>query len=612
MSRQPGMFAITRRFLSLDRVSQGWRAYVLLALITFMAALPGVFLMPTMDRDEARFAQASKQMLETGDFITIREQHELRNKKPAGIHWLQAGATAAFSSTEAKQIWSYRLPSLIGAMAAAALTFWAGWPLIGRKAALMGSALFAATFLLTSEAHLGKTDAVLSAFTVLTLGALVRLWQAEPGTGTRGWALLFWGAMGAAFLIKGPVTPMVAALCILALVVWERRPSWTKPLAWWAGPALFVAMVLPWFIWVQLATDGAFLEGAVGKDLKDKIVGASEGHGGPPGYHLAHLPTHFFPATILLIPAIVLAVRALVGWGQDAAMRSPGLRFLVAWALPTWLVFEILPTKLSHYVLPAYPALALLCGWAALRLMEGVRAPVSRAISAVIFALGAGVLAFIASPYGTRLLKIEPASDFTQMDKQAVLDAWAPALNTPLKVLVVGATFALIALFLALTRRYAAMVGAAAAASVLIGGHVRGVFLPGQVWAQPTVTARLALAEACALPDGFPPECDGRKPPERVRSVGYAEPSLAFTTGTNTTIPPETVMTLQEGNRIEPVTAFLINLESEEGPSTLASLRQEADALGRCVTASRQHPALNYSNGDPVVFVALRIEDCPR
>jgi 4-amino-4-deoxy-L-arabinose transferase-like glycosyltransferase len=614
MNRPTGAIGVARRALSLDRVSAGWRAYVLLALITLLAALPGVFGLPAMDRDESRFAQASKQMLETGDFITIREQDGLRNKKPAGIHWLQAGATAAFSSAQAKDIWSYRLPSLLGAMVAAALTFWAGWPLVGRKAALLGSALFASTLLLTTEAHLAKTDAILCAFTVLGMGALVRLWQVEGPKDRRSWALLFWAAMGAGFLIKGPVTPMVAFLCVGALVLWERRALWTRPLAGWAGPLLFVAMVLPWFIWVQIATDGAFLEGAVGKDLRDKIVGASEGHGGPPGFHLAHLPTHFFPATLLLIPAIVLTVRALRGKGTDAAMRSSGLRFLVSWALPTWLVFEILPTKLSHYVLPAYPAMALLCGWAAMRLIEGVRAPVSRAVSALVFAVGTAFLAFIAAPSGTRILKAEPASDFTQMTPEAVLAAWAPALSIPLTVLVVGTTLAIIALALAFTRRTAAMIGLAVAASVLIGGHIRGAFLPAQVWAQPTVTARAALAEVCALPDrdDLPAACADTPLPERVRAVGYAEPSLPFTTGTNTTIPPNTVLSVQDGNRVEPVTAFVVNLEDEIGPATLESLRAEARALGRCVTESTLHPALNYSNGDPVVFVALRIADCPQ
>ena len=163
------------RFSTLDGLAKGIRAYIILFSLTLIAAAPGVFTMPALDRDESRFAQASKQMLETGDYIVIRYQDEQRNKKPAGIHWLQAGTTAVFSSAEARQIWSYRLPSFIGGALATCALFWAGIPLIGRRAAFLGSALFATGVLLTSEAHISKTDGVLVAITTLGVGALVHL-----------------------------------------------------------------------------------------------------------------------------------------------------------------------------------------------------------------------------------------------------------------------------------------------------------------------------------------------------------------------------------------------------------------------------------------------------
>ena len=584
-------------------------AYALLALIVFLASFPGVFHIPALDRDESRFAQASKQMLESGDYIRIRYQDDGRNKKPAGIHWLQAAATAVTTGPEAAQIWTYRLPSLIGAMAAAMLTFWAGLAILPRRAAFIGAALFGSTLLLTSEAHVAKTDAVLCAFTVLSTGALARLYVAPPGP-HRGLALLFWAATGLGFLIKGPITPLVSGLAMLLLFAFERRAAWMKPLLWWAGPALFVALVLPWFVWVQVATDGAFLEGAVGKDLRDKVVSASEGHGGPPGYHLAFLLTHFFPATLLLIPGIVLAFRALRTSGRTAPDTS-GLRFIVAWVIPTWLLFEFLPTKLSHYILPAYPALGLLCGWAAQRLIEGARAPLSRAVSALMFALAAAVLALIASPWGTARLMQEPAGDFSMLSAADITAQWMANSQHPLILLWAAIAAAMITLILAAMRRLNAMIVAAVLSSVLIGHHLREDFLPSQQWIQPTVTARLALAEVCARPRGNPETCAGQAVPERVRAVGYAEPSFVFTTGTNTTIPPQTVIAVQDGNRIEPVTAFLINVEDEVGAAAMETLTAEANALGRCTSASSLHPALNYSNGNPVMFIALRIEDCP-
>ena len=70
-------------------------------------------------------------MLEEDNYIVIQYQDELRNKKPAGIHWLQAASVAAFSSVEAREIWAYRLPSVAGAVLAALFTYLAGARLFG-------------------------------------------------------------------------------------------------------------------------------------------------------------------------------------------------------------------------------------------------------------------------------------------------------------------------------------------------------------------------------------------------------------------------------------------------------------------------------------------------
>src|SRR5438034_2741472 len=104
------------------RGAGGWflgvRPYLVLAGLCLLLYLPGIAAIPPLDRDEARFAQATRQMLETGDFLRIRFQDEARNKKPAGIHWLQAAAVSAFSQPASTAIWPYRLPSVAGALIA--------------------------------------------------------------------------------------------------------------------------------------------------------------------------------------------------------------------------------------------------------------------------------------------------------------------------------------------------------------------------------------------------------------------------------------------------------------------------------------------------------------
>ncbi|MGE0046153.1 MAG: ArnT family glycosyltransferase [Hyphomonadaceae bacterium] len=373
----------------IDRLTVGWRAYALIALVALLAVLPGFASIPVTDRDEARFAQATRQMLETGDFVRINVQDEPRNKKPIGIHWMQAAAVALTEpiTGNLNTIWAYRIPSLLGVIIAALAAFWGGIPLVGRRAAFVGACLLGATMLLSTEGIIAKTDAMLCGLTTLALAALARL-RERMGSGRRE-ALIFWIAIGIAVLVKGPVAPMVVALTLAALFAWERRARWMAPLLWWPGPILAVLIVAPWLIAIQAATDGAFLREAISGDLFPKLGGGDEGHSGPFGYHLALLLLSFFPATIGLAPGLVLA------WHAARAPRSEsthgGVRFLIAWAVPTWLVFEILGTKLPHYVLPAFPALALLAG-AGLVAAEARGWRISTAVSLVLFALGAAAM----------------------------------------------------------------------------------------------------------------------------------------------------------------------------------------------------------------------------
>ena len=98
------------------------RAISFLIVCGLLFFLPGFFNIPPIDRDEARFAQATKQMVETGDYVDIRFQDEVRYKKPVGIYWAQAAVVQTASKLGIQRaqvrIWLYRVPSLIGAIGA--------------------------------------------------------------------------------------------------------------------------------------------------------------------------------------------------------------------------------------------------------------------------------------------------------------------------------------------------------------------------------------------------------------------------------------------------------------------------------------------------------------
>ena len=124
---------------SFDRLIETRWAYAVLGALVFLLALPGLFALPTLDRDEGRFAEASSEMMESGDYVVIRYHDELRNKKPVAIHWFQSAAVSAGSGPGERNIAEYRLPSMLGAILAAIGTLWAGGALFNRRAAFIGA-----------------------------------------------------------------------------------------------------------------------------------------------------------------------------------------------------------------------------------------------------------------------------------------------------------------------------------------------------------------------------------------------------------------------------------------------------------------------------------------
>lgn len=529
-------------------LTRGYRPYFILALIVAISALAGLFTLPPLDRDESRFAQATAQMLETGNFVEINFLDTERNKKPIGIHWLQVLTVGALSDAEAREIWAYRIPSMLGAILAALACFWGGQRLIGREAAFAGAALFGATVLLGIEAGIAKTDAMLAGSTTLAMAALMN----ARGDNTAGWrtGLLFWFAIGLGTLIKGPVTPMVAGLSIAALLIWERKWSWLKPILQWWGPLLAILMVLPWLVAIQIATDGNFLREALGDDLGPKLVSSHERHGGPIGYHLLLLPLLFFPAVLFLVPAMSRLVRSIRGEDIDAAATA---RFLIAWAVPTWLVFEILPTKLPHYVLPAYPALALAVGWALMDLTKAKAWEMWLSRGLFVFA---GIVFAILAPVGLAMYGSGASWDAVRLSMAGFIGGFELGLDPTIVGLVGLATtlFAgLAGAALMNSFKLKSITPAALIVLVLAGlawqGMIRGAVVPN--------AHAMRLADQVRAAREYSEAIVGVSPGEIITASSYTEPSLVFSLGSDTNLGTAVDVMSHAASREDPTLVVL-------------------------------------------------------
>jgi 4-amino-4-deoxy-L-arabinose transferase-like glycosyltransferase len=334
------------------------RAAAMLVLISLIAFLPGIFQLPPVDRDEAYFAQATKQMIETGDYVDIRYQDDVRYRKPVGIYWLQAGvvnvASALGLPNAQTSIWLYRLPSLIGAIGAVLATYWCALAFVSRRGAVLAALMLMSSSILGAEGRLAKTDAVLLFTVVTAMAVLARVYMA-PRRGDAqvglGQLAIFWTALAVGILIKGPMIVMVVGLAAATLAVLDRSARWLLALRPLPGLLWLFVLVLPWFIAIYARVGTQFLIGSVGEDMLAKVASPQETHGAPPGLYLILFFVTFFPASILagLAAPAVWAVR-----------REAAARFLLAWVVPSWIVFEAIVTKLPHYVLPLYPAIAIL------------------------------------------------------------------------------------------------------------------------------------------------------------------------------------------------------------------------------------------------------------
>jgi len=536
-----------------ERWLAGWRPYLLLGLLCLCLYLPGIAAIPVLDRDEARFAQATRQMLETGDFLDIRFRDEARNNKPAGIYWLQAATVALLSTPRATAIWPYRLPSLIGATMAVLLTFALGRALLGEAGGAFNAAVLLASALgVVAEAHIAKTDAALLAAVTAGQGAL-GLAYLRGRAGRRvaaGIAAWFWLAEIIAIYLKGPIGPGLAVLTAATLSIADRDARWLRGLRPALGIAAVALAVAPWLYAIEHATEGRFLEQSVGRDFLSKVMGGQEAHGAPPLYYLASISLTFWPGTLLLPPALI------AGWRRRAV---PATRFLLAWLIPAWIVLELVPTKLPHYALPLFPALALLVASA---LVHGLPAPRwSRWLGVVLWLLA--TLAIAAA---------------------LVVLPWR--LGDGITAAGVAGAAVLIALMIA---QFVWRLGPFGL-TTLLGAMALAFVLPAATSVVPALS-RLWISQSAAALVATHPPADGAK----LTVIGYNEPSLVFLLNND----------FATGMGDAPVAA---GDEALVGDRLLKSFEQELAKRNLAARPIGQISGIDYSGGQEMTLTLYRIE----
>ncbi|WP_181179466.1 glycosyltransferase family 39 protein [Mesorhizobium sp. B2-1-3A] len=543
------------------------RNYIFLFLFSLVMTVSGLASLPPIDRDESRFVQATKQMAESGDYVDIRFQDASRYQKPIGIYWLQSAAVTLSGKGAEAPIWVYRTISALGIAIAVLAIAWTGTNLFGANAGLAAGLVMAAIFATAFEGRDAKTDAMLLACCVAAQGALGQIYLAarrnEPVAGHLWW--IFWIAQGAAILIKGPIAPLLSALTIAALFAFERDGRWLSKLKVGRGLLLVVLITLPWLAAITWKSHGAFLQQAVGKDMLGKVASGEESHGLPPGFYMLTYSLFMWPFGLIAVGAGLQALNRL----RDDVR----LRFCLAWYIPFWLVFELIPTKLPHYVLPAYPGMALLIGWLLTLQPQDANAPLRRwqqwlwwatAFGLVVVSLGLAAVCIGAPIY------------LTHTFSWWSIPAAAAALGTG---------------YLGFSRQLQVplpRIGATAAGAGITYALLFGVIAPSltPIWLSPAIKQAVLANKACDT--------------TVLASARYQEPSLVFLVGTKTVLTD--IGGVAEHLLADPACALaLAPIEDEQKLNGMLSVR------GKSVNRVAEVDGINYSSGDKLSLGLYRI-----
>jgi 4-amino-4-deoxy-L-arabinose transferase-like glycosyltransferase/membrane-associated phospholipid phosphatase len=516
----PALWRARRR---MKRRSFG-RSALLTGLVAAVLAL--YFLLTTAstlwDRDEPRFSRATVEMIDSGDHLVPTFNGSLRPDKPILIYWLMSVPVRLLGPSEL----ACRMVAPLATVATGLLVVWAGAQIGGLTAGLVAFVCLTLSPLMAVSGTAATTDALLLACITAAICSFLLSWT----RGMRPWHIvLLTFSLGGALLTKGPVGLVVPLLIIAAILLFVRggavRPRSYVPwlvLAVVAAVGIFLAWALP----ANAATNGEFLRRGLGRHVVERTVTPLESHGGKSllfiFYYLPIILFAFFPWTLYL-PRLFRT-----GSLCSNSLALPARRALLCWALPVIILMSVVATKLPHYILPAWPALAILSAMGALAATregrQGNRTPAARigfglfSVAGVTLGLGLAVAPWCVPLGGARIPAVALGLLFLTLTGAAIhwyrrgrhaVVIGILALGTALILLSAGARVLPALERFKISPRVAACIN-------------RQVPPPTPVvtcgYTEPSLTFYLGndLADAAALPRaGLSPRAGARRPPIR-------------------------------------------------------------------------------------------------
>lgn len=521
----------------------------LLTLLVFLLLVPGTSVVPLIDRDEPRFATATREMIQRDDWIVPTFNGHERFDKPVLTYWLMRGGYSIFGFTE----FGARLHAILATLALVLLTWWVGRRWFSNAVGLWSAVMLASCLQVYIHGRLALADMPMVACVMLACVALKELLEAAQPVKfyQDGWWWALYLSLGFGFLAKGPI---VFAVPVLALLIF-RFVLWRHPLAWsrlglLPGLLLTLLIMASWGLPALFVTDGRFWKVGMGEHVVQRGFDRFNGRGYSPFFYVGTSPISLFPWIALLgfLPWVVRRT-----WSFQTA-------WLVCWLVAPYLIFTAYATQLPHYVLPAFPALFLLlaCGVTAERTQWPA---IARRIAWAV--LGLVGLVVVAALIVVRIAILPPDLE--------VLRGATTGVFLVLLGLILGAT--------ALLRRWP-----------LLGVVSLLVVVPGTLGLARGLRQCSLTSEAANWGGALPSDA-------RFVGAGFSEPSLVFYTAHFWTFP-QNVADLES------------QLEAP-GALVVASVNEEADPLKFFIAGAAQRigmkrPVRFHSGAEEVAQVLLR------
>ena len=351
--------------------------------------------------DEGRYAEIPREMVASGDWTTPRLNDIKYFEKPALQYWATAVAYTLFGEHQ----WTARLWSALTGFLGVLMVYFTGRRLFGATAGWYAALVLGSSLLYVLIGHVNTLDMGVSFFLSAAVCAFLLAQHDGADARARGrWMLAAWAALALALLSKGLIGLVLPGAALFFYVLIERDWRLIGRLHLLAGSVLLLALSLPWFVAVSRANPEFFHFFFIHEHF-ERFLTKQHGRYQPPYYFIPVLLAGMLPWTVTLVDACARA------WKREPEKKFQTQRFLLLWSALVFVFFSVSDSKLVSYILPIFPALALLIG---LRLAQlGARALAWQTLPAAL--VGVALLALLPGieRYASREVPVEMFRDYS-------------------------------------------------------------------------------------------------------------------------------------------------------------------------------------------------------